>query len=213
MLLLINSAISMQSAIAERPYWEDGYWILDAVDRNSGGRDDVSTIWNDVSDNSVAGKTSWKWDTMDCSQSIVSTFSWNAVPALIEFGKNYSLNARLEQLENSNCLGVSSFIKLYYGIPSDISEYPHPGLKFDGPFVEFSTGDGLSGEESIAFRGQQYDERGFAILAVCSLYQDWYAVQYRYKWIPGEAPSERPEIMADSQEQGIMSDLPQGNPI
>ncbi|MDD1740238.1 MAG: hypothetical protein LUQ30_05365 [Methanothrix sp.] len=59
-LLFIAFALLVQNVTAA-----DGYWALDAVPREHGGRDDVSTIWINVSDTAVVGKSTWKWPNMD----------------------------------------------------------------------------------------------------------------------------------------------------
>lgn len=187
-LLLIAPVITVQNVIAV-----DGYWALDAVERNNGGRDDVSTTWNDISDTALAGKTSWKWDNMDCSQTILSRFSWSGIPEIIVpwqpiNGMDYPLTVRLEQLNNNNCLSVGSWLKIYYGPPTNISK-PMTGMN-DGPDVLLGTGDGLVGEKTLAIGGPGYDDRGFAIMVWCKMYQEWYIVQYRYKWIQGGVPQE-----------------------
>jgi hypothetical protein len=184
-ILLITPVILAQNVIAADG---DGHWVLYGVERNHGGRDDVSTTWNDVSDTALAGKTSWKWNTMDCTQTIVSKFSWSGIPETIVPGQEYPLNVKLEQLNNNNCLSVGSWIKIYFGPPTDISK-PMSGMN-DGPEVIFGTGNGLVGEKTLPIYAGYYDERGYAIMVWCWMYQEWYIVQYRYKWIRGDMPPE-----------------------
>jgi hypothetical protein len=166
---------------------KDGYWVLDTVERNHGGRNDVSTVWNDVSDTSLAGKTIWKWgpDPKACTAVIEARFSWTAVPEFVDYFTKYNITVKEEQMRNS-CTGVGSHIKIYYGMPADIS---NPIGQADGPSVYFGEGDGLVGENTLPIYGSNYNDRGYAILVLCWMYQEWYAVQYRYKWVEGKIPA------------------------
>jgi len=76
-LLFIAFALLVQNVTAA-----DGYWALDAVPREHGGRDDVSTIWINVSDTAVVGKSTWKWPNMDSVAITESRFSWSGIPQL-----------------------------------------------------------------------------------------------------------------------------------
>ncbi len=69
----------------------DGYWMLEAATRGQGGRDDVSTTWENVSDTAVMGRSTWKWPEMDQPAITVSGFSWNGIPPLMEPGQRYNL--------------------------------------------------------------------------------------------------------------------------
>jgi hypothetical protein len=184
-LLFIAISISLQIVVAA-----DGYWILDGVKRDCGGRDDVSTTWNDISDTSIAGKTSWQWPDMDCSQNIVTTFSWSGIPQTIQPGDQYNLTAAAEQIANSNCLSVGSDMMIYAGYPindSDIRYYTMESVS-DGPQVHLGTGDVLTRKYTSPIYGPYpYGpddlDRDYAILIECYMYQEWYRIQYRYKWI------------------------------
>lgn len=189
-LLLVSPIILVQNAISS-----EGYWILDTMERDNGGRDDVSTIWTDISETALAGKTFWKWDTTDCTQTIVSSFSWSGIPGIMEPLQDYPLTAILEQTTNNNCLSVGSDIRMYVGYPTNISD-PKQGLQAYGPSVYFGTGNGFADNNTLIIKGPSYDERGCAILVLCDMYQEWYAVQYRYKWVQGEVPPEYTELDA-----------------
>lgn len=69
-------------------------------------------------------------------------------------------------------------------------------------------GDGLVGNNTLTIYApyhQPVDPPYYALLINCWLYHDWYAVQYRYKWMEGDAPSnyEPPKILIDSLDQAL----------
>lgn len=168
----------------------DGYWVLDTVERNHGGATDASVIWNEVSDTAVAGKASWQHDPQACRHTIVSTFSWSATPEIVDPSnvKGYNLTVKLEQITNNDCAWGNSWLKIYYGPPTNISK-PMAGMS-DGPSVLFGNGNGLEGENTVPIYGPNYDERGYAIMVWSWMGTEWYLVQYKYKWIEGKMPPE-----------------------
>ncbi len=195
----------------------DGYWMLDGVSRGDGGRDDVSTTWENVSDTAVIGRSTWKWPNWDHPATLVSRFAWSGIPTVMEAGKGYDLTVYLDQTENN--YGGSSIV-IYPGWLHNIHDLSYlnmSGVGY-GPRVDFGAGDGLVGNNTLAIDApyhQPADPTYYALLINCWLYQDWYAVQYRYKWMEGDAPSdyEPPTILIDSLDQGFMSDGPAGDPI
>ena len=195
----------------------DGYWMLDAVTVDQGGRDDVSTTWENASDTSVMGRSTWKWPNMDQPAILVSRFAWGGIPTVMEPGKGYDLTVFLDQLENN--YGGSSIV-IYPGWPNnihDLSCLNMSGVGY-GPRVDFGAGNGLAGNNSMEIDApyhQPADPPYYALLINCWLYHDWYAVQYRYKWMEGDLPSEyeTPTILIDSLDEGFMSDVPAGDPI
>ena len=195
----------------------DGYWMLDGVSRGDGGRDDVSTTWENASDTAVMGRSTWKWPSMDQPAITVSGFSWNDIPPLMEPGQRYNLTVYLEQIENN---WAGSSIVIYPGWPNNIHDLNYlnmSGVGY-GPRVDFGTGDGLVGNNTLTIYApyhQPADPPYYALLINCWLYHDWYAVQYRYKWMEGDAPSnyEPPKILIDSLDQGFMSASHWGDPI
>jgi len=187
--ILLWTAVLIVSQIAVAA---DGYWVLDQVNRDYGGRDDVSTVWNDISETSLAGRTSWQWPTMDCSQAVDTTFSWSGIPQTMQPGQEHNLTVKAEQVTNSNCLGVSSDMMVYAGFPANGSDMRMMESVSDGPQVHLGTGDGLVGEYASPVYGPYpYSpsdlDRDYAILVECYMYQEWYRIQYRYKWIEGDA--------------------------
>jgi len=195
----------------------DGYWMLNAATRGQGGREDVSTTWENVSDAALMGRSTWKWPEMDQPAMLVSRFSWSGIPTMMEPGKGYNLTVYLDQLENN--YGGSSIV-IYPGRLHNIHDLNYLNMSgvVDGPRVDFGAGAGLVGNNSLAIDApyhQPSDPPYYALLINCWLYQDWYAVQYRYKWMEGEAPSdyETPTILIDGLDQGFMSASHWGDPI
>lgn len=168
----------------------DGYWTFDGVLRGFGGRDDVSTTWDNVSDTAVIGRSTWKWPEMDQPAILVSSFSWSGIPSMMEPGKEYNLTVYLEQIENNH--GGSSIV-IYPGKLHNIYDLSYLNMSEVGygPRVDFGDGDGFVGNNTHAIYAPyfQLGETSYcAILINCWLYQDWYAVQYRYKWVEGAYP-------------------------
>ena len=184
-LLFIALVLLVQNETAA-----DGYWALDAIPREHGGRDDVSTIWINVSETAVVGKSTWKWPTMDSAAIDESRFSWSGIPKVMEPGEEYNLTVYLEQLANN--YGGSGIV-IYPGRLHNINDLSYlnmSGVGY-GPRVDFGAGDGLVGNNTLAIVGpyhQPSDPPYYAILINCYLYQDWYAVQYRFKWVDGAVP-------------------------
>lgn len=87
----------MVTPVGIQPVFAEGHWILDQVYRDSGGRDDVSTNWIEGSDTSLSGETSWKWDTMDCTQKISSTFLWTPPPLVIHPESSVNMSFSVDQ--------------------------------------------------------------------------------------------------------------------
>lgn len=168
----------------------DGYWAFEAVARGHGGRNDVSTIWINVSDTEVIGKSTWKWPNMDSAAITESRFSWSAIPLIMAPGERYNLTVYLEQTANN---WVGSNIVIYPGWLHNIHDLSYinmSGVGY-GPRVDFGAGDGLVGNNTLAIDApyhQPSDPPYYAILINCYLYQDWYAVQYRFKWVDGPVP-------------------------
>jgi len=195
----------------------DGYWMLDGVSRGYGGRDDVSTTWDNASDTALMGQSAWKWPSMDQPAVLVSRFAWSGIPTVMEPGEGYDLTVFLDQLENN--YGGSSIV-IYPGRLHNIHDLNYMNMLgvADGPRVHFGAGAGLAGNNTAAIYPadhQPADPPYYALLIYCWLYQDWHAVQYRYKWMEGDASSanEPPTILIDSLDQGFMSDVPAGDPI
>jgi hypothetical protein len=177
-LLVIVSTLLVQNALAV-----DGYWAFDNITRDQGGRNDVSTTWKTISDTSVAGKTTWKWDPSPnaCGQTVESIFSWN-VPETMETSKPYNLTVKLEQITNNDCLAVDSWLKMYIGVTDSTTNS-------DGPSISFGNGNGLVGEKTSEVYGPIHYPNGRSyILAHCSMYQEWHEVKYWYKWVEGTPP-------------------------
>lgn len=195
----------------------DGYWMLDAVTADQGGRDDVSTTWENASDTSVMGRSTWKWPEMDQPAIMLSSFAWSGIPPLMQPGQRYNLTVYLNQIENN---WAGSSIVIYPGWPNNIHDLNYlnmSGVGY-GPRVDLGAGNGLAGNNSLTIDApyhQPADPPYYALLINCWLYHDWHAVQYRYKWMEGDLPSEgeTPTIMIDSLDQGFMSDVPAGDPI
>lgn len=176
LLVIVSSLI--QNVLAA-----DGYWAFENITRDQGGRNDVSTTWKVISDTSVTGKTTWKWDPSPnaCGQTIESIFSWN-VPEIMETARPYNLTAKLEQITNNDCLSVSSWLKMYIGVTDSTTSS-------DGPSISFGKGNGLVGEKAAEVYGPIHYPNGRSyILAHCQMYQEWYDVKYWYKWVEGTPP-------------------------
>lgn len=184
-LLVIAISLPLESASAA-----EGYWILDQVSRDYGGRDDVSTVWEETSETSIAGRSSWQWASMDCSQTVATTFSWSEMPLSMKTGEQYNLTIREEQTENNNCMSVSSNMMIYAGYPVSDSDIKNMESVVDGPQVHLGSADSRALEQTSPIYGPYpYGpndlDRDYAILVECYLYQDWYRIQYRYKWVEG----------------------------
>ena len=195
----------------------DGYWMLDAVTADQGGRDDVSTTWENASDTSVMGRSTWKWPEWDQPAMLVSKFAWSGIPTVMEPGKGYDLTVYLDQLENN--YGGSSIV-IYTGWLHNIHDLNYMNMSGvgDGPRVHFGAGAGLVDNNTAVIYPtyhQPADPPYYAVLINFWLYQDWYAVQYRYKWMEGDASqaNDPPIILIDSLDQGFMSDVPAGDLI
>src|SRR5690606_18783877 len=97
----------------------------------------------------VMGRSTWKWPEMDQPAITVSGFSWNGIPPLMEPGQRYNLTVYLEQIENN---WAGSSIVICPGWPNNIHDLNYlnmSGVGY-GPRVDFGTGDGLVGNNTLA---------------------------------------------------------------
>lgn len=204
---------------AIQPVCAEGHWVLNQVYRDSGGRDDVSTTWNDASDTSVSGDTSWKWDTMDCSQKISSTFSWTPPPLVVYPESQFDMSFTLEQQVCSPCMGVDSTLGAQANTPTSMG-YGNLGMSgrgTDAAQLRVGCTSGATDKKTHTFwtstAPTEYvtgKDRDFAINIVCTMYQEWYFIQYYYTW--SDSPDDQDgAIFAPLSEWSVRESGPMGN--
>lgn len=210
----------MSTMVGIQPVFAEGHWILDQVYRDSGGRDDVSTNWIDGSDTSLSGETSWKWDTMDCSQKISSTFSWTPPPLVVQPESSFNMSFTLDQNSCSDCMAVDSTLGAQANTPTSMG-YGNLGMTGRGMDAAQLTVGCISGAKDkkthrfwTSTAPTEYvtgKDRDFAINIVCTMYQEWYFIQYYYIWSDTANPAQDSELFKPLSEWSVQEYGPMGN--